>query len=159
MSEQEKQALISALRLLAATPKSRKGLTQKLEQKGYSEEVLQATLDRLEQQGLLNDRTYAQGLFQSFLTLRPSGRKRIAFELKKKGIGSALIRDLLDEYSPETEREKAFQLAEDKFNRWGKLDATKRRKKIFDFLVRRGFDFTIVRETVEKLERKPTSDF
>lgn len=159
MSEQEKQAFISALRLLAATPKSRKGLTQKLEQKGYSEEVLQSTLNRLEEQGLLNDRVYAQNLFQSFLTFRPSGRKRIAFELKKRGIGSALIRDLLDEYSPETEREKAFQLAEEKLNRWIKLDTKKRRKKIYDFLVRRGFDFTMAKETVEKLERKSPSDF
>lgn len=159
MSEQEKQALISALRLLAATPKSRKGLTQKLERKGYSQEVLQNILNRLEKQGLLNDQVYAQSLYRSFLTLRPSGRKRIAFELEKKGIGSALIRSLLDEYSPETERENAWQVAEEKYNRWIKLDAKKRRKKIYDFLVRRGFDFVLAREVVEKLDRKMACDF
>lgn len=151
MSEQEKQALVTALRLLTATPKSRKGLQDKLKQKGYPPEVLDVTLDRLEKQGLLNDRALAQSLCQSYVNYKFSGRKRIAFELGKKGIRQNLIHEVLESYSPEEEKDKALELAKQKWDRWTRLDKMKRRKKVYDFLLRRGFDFNIARETIDKL--------
>lgn len=153
MSEQEKQALISALKLLAATPKSREGLHEKLQERGYPPEVLEITLNRLEKQGILNDRSYAQSLFQTFLTQRPSGRRRIAFELSKRGIKAPVIQDILEDYNSEKERENALGLARAKHDRWLSLDVKKRRKKIYDFLLRRGFDFSIAREALDEVER------
>ncbi len=151
MNEQEKQALVTALRLLTATPKSRKGLADKLRQKGYPREVLEVTLDHLEKQGLLNDRALAHSLCQSYVHYKFSGRKRIAFELGKKGIRENLIHEALEGYSPEEERQKAMELAQFKWERASRLDKTKRRKKVYDFLLHRGFDFNIARETIEQL--------
>ena len=150
-NEQERQALVISLRLLAATPKSRKLLQKKLEEKGFREEVIERTLDHLEKQGFLNDRALAQGLLQGFTSRRPSGRKRIAYELKNRGIGGELIEELLEKYPPEEEREKALELAKQKQERWRKLDLQKRRKKTYDLLVRRGFDFSLSREVVSEV--------
>lgn len=154
MSEQERQALVTSLRLLAATPKSRKGLARKLEERGFSQEVIEGTLDRLERQGLLNDRSLAQSLFQSYIYHRPSGRKRIAFEMGKRGIKDSTIEEVLEKYTPQEEKEKASELARDKVLRWKKLERMKRRKKIYDFLVRRGFDFSLSREVVGEVEKE-----
>ena len=152
LNGQEKQALIVSLRLLAASPKSRKALEKKLEAKGFDREVIGQTLDFMEGKGFLNDRLYAQALFQSLVHLRPSGRKRIAFEMKKKGVPQTLVEELIEKFPAEEERERAFELARQKQARWCKLDAIRRRKKIYDFLARRGFDFTLVREVVEEIE-------
>jgi regulatory protein len=156
-NDQEKQALVSSLRLLAATAKSRSALKRKLEEKGFREEVVQKVLSRLEKEGLLNDRALAVGLFQSFLGRRRSGRKRIAFELEKRGIRDVLVEEVLQGYTPEQEREQALELAKDKWERWLKIERLKRRKKVYDFLVRRGFEFEMCRSVVNEVVRESQS--
>ncbi len=158
MSEQEKQALVTSLRLLAATPKSRKGLAQKLQEKGFSGDIVEGTLNRLEKQGLLNDRSLAQSLLQSYIYHRPSGRRRIAFEMRKRGIKDAVVKELLEKYTPEEEKERALELARARQLRWKRLDEAKRRKKIYDFLVRRGFDFGLSREVAGEVEKEQSSN-
>ena len=154
MNEQEKQATITALRLLTATPKSKARLKQKLKEKGYPSQVIEGTVSRLEQDGILNDKNFAFSVFQTFSQYRPSGRRRIAFEMKKRGIGEGLILEILEKFDPESEHHAALQLAETKLNRWQKLEPVKRRKKIYDFLLRRGFDFTLAREIVDRIEKR-----
>lgn len=154
MIEQERQALVTSLRLLAASPKSRKLLEQKLLDKGFEPAAVSAALKRLEGQGFLNDRLFAQTVFESLLGRRVSGRKRVAFELKKRGVPAALIQELLEGYSPDEEREKAFELAQDRYRRWERLERVKRQKKIYDFLIRRGFDFSIAKGVVDAVERE-----
>lgn len=151
MSEQEKQALITALRFLTASAKSRKTLKQKLEEKGYGEEIVEQALGRLEKQGLLNDRAYAQNLLQAYTTHRASGRRKVAFELEKRGINKKLTREVLESYSPQEEREKALEVAQLKNERWKNLDKMKRRKKLYDFLIRRGFEFDLCRDIVRQV--------
>lgn len=158
MSEQEKQALVTSLRLLTVTPKSRRGLARKLEERGFPQTVIEGTLDHLEKQGVLNDRALGQSLLQSYLYRRPSGRKRIAFEMEKRGIKDSLIEELLEKDTPEEERARALDLARNKVAGWKKLDRTKRRKKLYDFLVRRGFDFNLSREVAEEVEREGISN-
>lgn len=152
MSEREKQALISALRLLAATPKSGKQLHEKLVEKGFDLEEVARVVERLESQGILNDRALAQSVMNSLLNRRPSGRRRIAFEMERKGIGKSLICETLQRYTSQEEREKALELARDKRERWQRLDRVKRRKRIYDLLLRRGFDYSLAREVVDQVE-------
>lgn len=154
MNQQQHQALVTALRFLAASPKSHKLLEQKLVGKGYPQVIVERTLDRLEKEGWLNDRAFAHSLFESLLSRRVSGRKRIAFELKKRGIASSLIEELLSKYSFEEEREKALELARERQERWKNLEEMKRRKKIYDFLVRRGFEFSLCKEVVDEVRHE-----
>lgn len=151
-SEQRKQALLTSLRMLAAAPKSRKQLERKLLDKGYPDPVVKDTLNQLDEQGLLNDRMFAQSLIQIFSTNRISGRKRIAFELKKRGIPGPLTQELLGNRTAPEEQTKALELAKGKFERWQALEKMRRRKKVYDFLVRRGFDFDVAREAVKLAE-------
>lgn len=151
MDEKEKQALLTSLRLLAATPKSTVVLRQKLERRGYDSTVIQKTLDYLRTQGVLDDRVYAQSVMQSLTHRRISGRKRIAFELGKRGIAEPLVRDLLEAYPREVERERALQIALEKYHQWKAFDRLKRQKKIYDFLARRGFDFELCRDVLSQL--------
>lgn len=145
---------LSSLRLLAATPKSRSILEEKLRQRGFAPQAVKNVLDRLETQGLLNDRSFAESVFQSYLYAKPSGRKRIAFELERKGVPTDLIQEMIGRYTAEEECSRARELAIQKKNKLKNLDPRKRRKRIYDFLVRRGFDFSICREITNEIEAK-----
>ena len=139
---------------MAATPKSRRNLQEKLRERGFAQTAIQGALEQLEKQGLLNDRSFAESIFQTYSNHRFSGRRRIAFELEKRGISKPLVREILEKFTPEDEREKALELAKQKQEKWSGLDRLKRRKKIYDFLVRRGFDFTLSRDVVAEVERE-----
>ena len=148
------QAQISALRLLAASPKSRKELAGKLADKGYPEETVRETLDQLEKQGLQSDRAFAQNLLERWTYAQPSGRRKIDFELKRRGIASAIREELLSSIAPEDERARARELASARWERLTKLPAEKRTQRVYEFLIRRGFDFQICRDLVEQLESR-----
>lgn len=154
--EQQRQALITSLRLLAATPKSRKTLEKKLEAKGYLPKVVERTLDHLEEKGLMNDRALALSLFQSLVTQRPSGRRRIAYELERRGIARTVVNEILEKYSVEDERRCALELAVQRWERWRNEEIPRRRKKTYDFLVRRGFDFSLARDVTDTLHHGKT---
>jgi regulatory protein len=83
---------------------------------------------------------------------RPSGRRRIVYELEKRGIGCAVIQEVLQGFTGEKEHALALELARQKQERWKKFDRVKRQKKTYDFLVRRGFDFALSRNVVSEIE-------
>ena len=149
---QQKQAWITSLRLLAASPKTSKQLADMLTEKGYPAEVVQGTVSRLEERGLLSDRAFARQVAAKFEHAKPSGTRKIAFELKRKGFSRALREEVLSEMTPESEAARCKELAEDKWLRFQNLEPVKRKKKIYDFLVRRGFDFEIVRDVMSRMK-------
>ena len=151
--EQEKQAWIVSLRLLAATPKSAKELHDKLAAKGFPAALIQKTIETLQTKGLLSDRALAQNIVTRFTQSSPSGSRKISFELKRKGVGSKLREEILEGLNPEDETARAREIAQVKWERFAGLDANKRKRRIYDFLIRRGFDFQTVRDVVEELER------
>lgn len=154
--------MITAMRFLAASPKSRKTLQGKLLEKGYPETIIQETLEELEKQHLLNDRQFANQVVSKFRFGTVSGRRKIAFELKKRGIPAVLGEEALTVYDREAEEAAAFEVAENKWGQGKKLPFLKRRKKVYDFLIRRGFDFQIAKDVVDRLaaaDRSEGTDF
>jgi regulatory protein len=153
-SSQKKQAQIAALRLLAATPKSRQSLEKKLLEKGYAPAIVRQTLDGLEAQGLLSDRNLAENIAGRFMHSQPSGARRISFEMKRRGIPAPIRNEIIENLNPAEEISRAREAVGGRWQRLAKLDPEKRRKRICDFLIRRGFDFNIAKDVLQELERK-----
>ena len=151
-NEQEKQAWLVSLRLLTATPKSVKELRDKLTAKGFPEPVIQKTLETLESRGILSDRAFAQNIVARFTQGRPSGNRKISFELKRKGVSAKIQEEVLEGLNPDEETERAREMAQMKWERFARLDPEKRKKRVYDFLIRRGFDFQLVRDILEEIE-------
>lgn len=147
-----KQAKITSLRLLAASPKSRIELSKKLSRKGYRPQVIQETLDELEKQGVLNDLAYARNLILRWTQGKNSGKKKILFELKRRGVSRGVCETVLAEISPEEERRQALEAGLYRWQRFKQLPQEKRRKRVYDFLVRRGYDFELVRDLLREIE-------
>lgn len=158
MDEQAKQARITSLRLLAASPKTRKELEKKLREKGYPEAMVSSTMEALESDGLLSDRAYAKNLQARYTHEKPSGRRKLSFEMKRRGVPAKIQEEILSGITPEEETKRAKELASYKWEQAAKLEPLKRKKKVFDFLLRRGFDFQTAKDTIEALETNHDDD-
>ena len=156
--EQTKQAIITCLRLLAASPKSGQELRKKLEGKGYSAGTIDRAIGDLEIQGILDDTVYAKDLVARLTLGKCAGRHKIAFELKRHGISKKISDKMLGALSSEDETERALEQARLKWTGWSRLDPQKRKKHLYDFLMRKGYDFQIVQDILQKLSKEPADD-
>jgi regulatory protein len=156
--EQSKQALITCLRLLAASPKSGQELRKRLTDNGYSVEIIDGTLSDLRAQGVLDDTLYAKDLMARLTLGKCVGRHKIAFELKRHGISKKISDELLATLSNDDETERALGQARLKWSAWGSLDPQKRKKRLYDFLIRKGYDFQIAQDILQRLSKGPADD-
>ncbi len=157
-AEQQKQAIITSLRLLAASPKSGTELKKKLVSKGFTESVAERALKDLAEQGLLDESVYARDLVSRLTQSRAAGKYRVAFELKRHGVPAKIRNELLESITPAAEAERALEQARLKSAGWLKLDPQKRKKRLYDFLIRKGYDFQIAQDVLLKLDRESFCD-
>ena len=81
----------------------------------------------------------------------PRGRRLLWQELAVKGIQQETAREATAELE---EEEAALRAAEQRGSRFQGLDYPTFRRRLGDFLLRRGFSYETVRTTVEKLWRR-----
>lgn len=155
---QKKQAQITVLRLLAATPKSRKQLSDRLEAKGFNQKVIEETLDQMAGQGIVNDTSFARNIATQYSLAKPSGKRRIRFEMKRRGVPEQVQDDVLSRISAEEETARAQELAQARWEKLRNLPSEKRQKRLFDFMLRRGFDYSAIKDIIQKLERTKNED-
>ncbi|MFD6895694.1 recombination regulator RecX [Rhodococcus sp. NPDC060086] len=110
----EAQAKDVCLRLLTDRARSRAELATKLEQKGFTAEIAERTLDRLTEVGLIDDADFAQQWVRSRHLYSGKGKRAIALELRRKGIDQQDAADALDTIDSTSERERAVELVRKK---------------------------------------------
>lgn len=125
---------------------------RKLCKKGYNDVDSEDAIQYLLGYGFLDDEAYAKSYVRGRFAGSGYGPRRLRAELIRKGVSSSIIANALTELVKEVDLEsKARQLAH---RRWESLsrepDIRKRKKKLFDYLVRRGFDYHIVSRIVDE---------
>ena len=134
----EQDLLAYAYKLLSHRAYTRMGMARKLAGREGSENV-ETVLDQLTESGYLDDRAFAQNYIQSRVANHPSGRRLLEMKLKAKGIPTTAIREFLDEIKPEAEEAAAQNLAKKKAATLKNLEPIARKRRIFQFLLNRGF--------------------
>lgn len=151
----EKEAMNYALKALGISPKSRKQLADKMRSKGYEDAVIAPVIRKLEAAGYINDPLLAEGLVNRMASSRKGfGKRKAAFELKRRGFDEAVSSEALQLMTRDIEIESARELARTVWERGKNLLLLKRRKKVFDALVRRGFDYETAQRVMAVLARE-----
>ena len=145
------EAFSYALKLLSNRPRSKSHLASLLKKKGYEEADVDQALKRLEELHLINDKLFAEQATEHLLARQPSGRKRVWDVLRKKKVPSEIAKEVVGKLDREGEHVRAFELAKVYQEKWKDLPSLKRRKRIYDLLVRRGFDFELCREVIDSI--------
>ncbi len=136
-------------------------VNQKLQQKGFNESVIKIVRDRLLELGYLNDRSFAHQFVKGRFQAKGYGPQRLRSDLYRLGLAPGLIEEVLDEELDNDEiLIRAFEQGKKK---WKQLrrepDAFKKRKKLFDFLLRRGHTPDVSRQIAELLEKEDVENF
>ena len=143
-----------ALTLLSFRAKSARELRRRLIQKGESAERVDKVVDRLREIGLLNDADFARQLARTKMTAGAS-RRRVHQELFKRGVSrdvadAAVAEVLEDEGLSDTD--SIERVARKKWRTLEGLDAPTRRRRLYAFLARRGYDADDVSRVIRLLQ-------
>lgn len=147
--EEEQSALLLAAQLIPAKEKayqylgygdlSRAKLYEKLTRFGIEPKVAELTCDYMEQRGYIDDTALAHKLARRFAESKRWGVRRILPELLQKGIPADAAREAVDALDTDF-YETARYHVETKYRRYDRSDC-KERDKVFQGLLRLGFDF------------------
>jgi regulatory protein len=131
-----------ALDVLEARARSVVELRRTLIRKGEPAVDVDAAIERLSANGLLDDANYARQLVRSKALTAGQSRRRIGQELAKRGVArnvaDAAIADVF-EHEAVDEAAAIERVAMKKLRTLAKLDAEVQRRRLYAFLARRGY--------------------
>jgi regulatory protein len=161
--------MATAVRFLAARPRTQSEIERRLRRAGTSETVVSATVARLAELGYVDDAAFARWWGEQRDRHAPRGQRLIEAELRRSGVPRDVIEAYRDEHAdlerapedvglPGTEAERAREaLTRHLRGRPLPVDS-KARQRIGMFLVRRGFDPETVRGTLRDAGADATDD-
>lgn len=152
-AEQLQSARVKALRYLAYRPRTAHEVRLKLRQQGFAEDVVAQVMEQLLTRGDLNDTAYAQAYLASRLDRRGDGPQRLRHDLRRHGVQRELVEETIQRLDAEDVLGAARTQARKRWPRLaGDADPARRRKKLLDFLRRRGFSYDTAQQVVKELE-------
>lgn len=152
----------SSLKILTLRPRSEKELKDYLAQKIAKSQnikfreaaqsiVIFQVIKKLEKLKYVNDLEFATWWAESRST-QFKGPRLIKAELIQKGINPQIIDKVLS--SPVNQKELAQKAVEKKIKTWKNLSGDQLKRKIYTYLVARGFDWDTMKETFAFLSKK-----
>jgi regulatory protein len=142
-ADEKDTAYSRALYYLNFRPRSRMEIERYLKEKKFPSFAVSDAICRLETSGYINDSDFARLWVENRLRLRPKGAYALTSELREKGIDEQIIKDVLIDFD---EPESAWAAVIPRINRLRKLEKAEFKKKIYNFLSRRGFDYNTCKE-------------
>ncbi len=144
-----------SLLFLSYRARSEKEIRQNLQKHEISEEVIEETLVRLRNAGLANDNDFARLWVENRSTFHPRSKKALAIELRQKGLNDEAIQHSLVGVDEET---LAYEIGLKRATRFRGLAWMAFRKKLSEFLARRGFSYSVIAPIVSKIWNETNGD-
>lgn len=138
----------SALTSLDASARTASEIDRSLRMKGFVAPVAEAVVERLKENGLIDDQRLAARLAETQLT-KPVGLYAMKRRLRAKGISDEDAAEALESFDDDQQRAAAIQAARKLLRRYEELPARKCRGKLSQALARRGFSWDAVSAAVE----------
>lgn len=145
------KAYDKAVRYLSYRPRSTAEVRRVLEEADFAPEAIETALGRLTDQGYLDDAAFAAYWVENRQRFRPKGEQALRQELRRAGVDKETIDQSLDGLDTSA---AAYAAAQPRASRLAALaaeDPAAFKRKLSEFLLRRGFTYDIVREVVARL--------
>lgn len=119
------------------------------------QEIIEEVVKRLKDLKFIDDYDFARLWVESRFLTRPKGERVLIFELRQKGIAQEIIDEVIEnesqKYSSNDIIKKIINKADQRYCR---LPKDKRKQKLINYALRKGFDFTQVKAIVDELVKK-----
>lgn len=153
-ADPESVARLICLRLLTAEPRTRAELADALRRRRVPADAAEKVLSRFSEVGLIDDATFASAWVESRHHRRGLGRRALAADLGRRGVGQADILAAIDRLTVETERATALALVERKIASTAGQPHAARVRRLVGMLARKGYSaglaYSVVREALER---------
>ena len=132
-----------ALNMLAFRARSSAELARALVRKGEPRELADRAVARLQEQGLLDDAAFAQSFTRAKVLGAQQSKRRVQQGLARKGVARSVTDEAIATVFEEEgvdQRDVVEQAARKKLRSLMRLDPLVRRRRLYAFLARRGYD-------------------
>jgi regulatory protein len=162
-AEPEEVARTIALRKLTAAPRTRAQLADALARGGVPDDVADATLDRFEDLGLVDDAEFARQWARTRQAGRGLARRALAHELRQRGVDGDLVQEALDDPELGDELETARALARRRLapvrDRLGDaLERERQLRRVLGMLARKGYGAGVAGRAVREALAEATQE-
>jgi regulatory protein len=144
----------SAINLLRNQIHSKQQLIDLLGKKGLSERAIDTTLADLEQLGFIKGENYARSWVDRRQRSKPRGKKVLKHELVSKGIDQTTADCVLNAIDDTDEAGIALQLARKQVVHYKSLLPHVAKRRMHDFLLRRGFDHDTIERVINQVLKR-----
>jgi regulatory protein len=141
-----------ALNMLAFRARASSELARSLVRKGELKEHVDRAIARLQEQGLLDDAAFAQSFTRSKVLGAGQSRRRVQQDLARKGVARDVSDAAIDTVFEEEGVDQGAVVedaARKKLRSLAKLDPAVRRRRLYAFLARRGYDSSDIRSAMD----------
>lgn len=140
-------AFNKAVKLISKVLKTEHELKNYLIEKGYLLETVNKVIEKLKEYNYINDEEYALAYINE--KKQQSGKKKLYYELKQKGISDKILDKAINSITKKDEEEVIIKLA-NKYIK-GKVLDIKIKKNLANYLYSRGFEWDDYIDVIEDL--------
>lgn len=142
-----------AVKLLAAKPRSVAELRERLLEKRWTDAaIVDAVIEKLKGYKYLDDEQYARDVASSKLRQKPQGRMKLQQSMSRKKLDRGTVdAAIADAFEKLPESELIDRAIEKRLRLKGLPETREDVKKFYDFLMRQGFQYGLIREKMQDL--------
>lgn len=128
-----------------------KEIEAKLKEFTLIEEAKNQIILHLLEHDFLNEERFSKSFARGKFTIKKWGRQRIVRELKLREISAYNIKSALKEIDEEDYLQTIQTIAEKRNQIIKEVDYYKRKKKLTDFLIRKGYEYDLIYKTINSI--------
>jgi len=138
----------AAAHYLSYRPRSESELRERLHRRGFDDDNLEAVIAKLKEQGLVDDVAFAQFWKDNRESFSPRSQWLTKLELRRKGVANDIIDQVVDTVNDDN---SAYRAALSKAHSLSLFDYQGFRRRLGEYLKRRGFGYEVINHTIEQL--------
>lgn len=147
-SDQLQRCLEAAYRYLSYRPRSESEIRERMLRRGFAAETIDAAIVHLREGNLLDDEAFAQFWKENRESFSPRSQWLTGLELRRMGVMNEVIEQTVADMD---DAGNAYRAALQKTRRGAPADYQGFRRRLGDYLRRRGFNYEVIGHTVEKV--------
>lgn len=156
--DNKKRAFHVSLHYLSYRRRTQWELEEYLKKKGFSEEIISIAVEKLKYYNMIDDEAYVKSYIAEKKLGNPVGRKKLIFDLEKKGIHKELLNSIDQYFTQEDEYHQGKKLAVKYNKKYRKISPKERAYKIGQAGQRRGFSWEIMKNVIQEIVEKDQED-
>jgi len=142
------RCLNAAIHYLSYRPRSEFEIKERLRRRGFDDNTIESVIAKLREQGLVDDASFARFWQENRDSFSPRSQWLTKLELKQKGVTDDIIAQVIDAIDDD---DSAYRAALSKAQRLSQADYQSFRRRLGEYLKRRGFGYGVINHAIERL--------